>query len=98
MILTNDQEYSSSSVSLSLLRRDVTEQTPHGKFPQALQEDSAFKQEESSVLNSTYIFSFSSAVFFLNQAIFKKASFTLTVNNILHMRKLSCKDNVFQLD
>lgn len=56
MILTNDQEYSSSNVSLSLFRRDVAEQTPYGKYPQALQEDSAFKQEESSVLNSSYLF------------------------------------------
>lgn len=46
MILKNDQEYSSSNVSLSFLRRDVAEQTPHGKYPQALQRDSAFKKEE----------------------------------------------------
>lgn len=54
MILTSDQGYSSSNVSLSLLKRDVAEQTPHGKYLQVLQGDSAFKQEESSVLNSTY--------------------------------------------
>lgn len=50
MILTSEQECSSSKVFLSLFTSDVAEQTPHGKHPQALRGDlSALKQEGSSV-------------------------------------------------
>jgi len=101
MILTSEQEYSCLQMFLCPCSEEMWLSGPHKvSTARHCEETSLLLNKQDHLFQTALSFVNSPLQFFFNQAIFKRfllLSLTITLSKILHVRKLSYRDHVFQM-